>query len=291
MLNIVLVEPEIPQNTGNISRTCACTNTRLHIVKPLGFELSDRTLKRAGLDYWDKLDWTVYDDIDDFFRKNEGRVFYYLSTKAKNRYTDANFPDNCYLVFGKETKGLPEELLSANPDFSCTIVCKRFCINADNIATVKHILTDLFYSLGHNSFAPIFLRNVISQFSSSFMYIFLAKNENAKSFASDNSHFLILVIIFFNRNGRRTGIVFRNWVWYNSPGTDSPAKRDGHRIWEALLRDRNFLLTMILCVGRMKDNRIGMRKNYSNYFDAYGAENSKYMRFFAKKGGFFGGGN
>lgn len=121
MLNIVLVEPEIPQNTGNISRTCACTNTRLHIVKPLGFELSDRTLKRAGLDYWDKLDWTVYDDIDDFFRKNEGGVFYYLSTKAKNRYTDVNFPDNCYLVFGKETKGLPEELLSANPDFSLRI--------------------------------------------------------------------------------------------------------------------------------------------------------------------------
>ena len=158
MLNIVLVEPEIPQNTGNISRTCACTNTRLHIVKPLGFELSDRTLKRAGLDYWDKLDWTVYDDIDDFFRKNEGGVFYYLSTKAKNRYTDVNFPDNCYLVFGKETKGLPEELLSANPDFSLRIPMGKNLrsLNLSNSVAIvlyealrQHDFFDLLYKTGN----------------------------------------------------------------------------------------------------------------------------------------------
>jgi len=106
MFNIVLIEPEIPQNTGNISRTCACTETRLHLVRPYGFELSDRTVKRAGLDYWDKLDVTEYDSIEDFFARNKGGEFYYFSTKAKKRYTDEKFPDGCYLIFGKETKGV-----------------------------------------------------------------------------------------------------------------------------------------------------------------------------------------
>lgn len=121
MLNIVLVEPEIPQNTGNISRTCACTNTRLHLVRPYGFELSDRTVKRAGLDYWDKLNITEYDNSEEFFRKNEGGIFYYLSTKAKKRYTDIAYPDECFLIFGKETKGLPENLIFDNPEFALRI--------------------------------------------------------------------------------------------------------------------------------------------------------------------------
>ena len=121
MLNIVLVEPEIPQNTGNISRTCACTHTRLHLVRPYGFELSDRTVKRAGLDYWDKLDITEYDNLDDFFRRNRDGLFYYLSTKAEKRYTDVRYPDGCYLVFGKETKGLDEALLRAHPDTALRI--------------------------------------------------------------------------------------------------------------------------------------------------------------------------
>lgn len=115
MFNVVLVEPEIPQNTGNISRTCACTNTHLHLVRPFGFELSDRTLKRAGLDYWDKLQVTTYDSLDEFFAKNDG-PYYYLSTKAKKRYTDVAFPDGAYFLFGKETKGLPEHLVFDNPD-------------------------------------------------------------------------------------------------------------------------------------------------------------------------------
>ncbi len=115
MLNVVLVEPEIPQNTGNISRTCACTNTHLHLIKPFGFELSDRTLKRAGLDYWDKLTVDVYENLDDFFAKNKGQYFY-LSTKAARRYTDVRYPDGCYLLFGKETKGLPEDLIFSHPD-------------------------------------------------------------------------------------------------------------------------------------------------------------------------------
>ena len=113
-LNIVLVEPEIPQNTGNIARTCAATGSRLHIVEPMGFKIDDRKLKRAGLDYWHLLDITYYKDIDDFFKRNpEGqRVFF--TTKALNRYSDVKYSDNVYLFFGKETKGLPEELLIKN---------------------------------------------------------------------------------------------------------------------------------------------------------------------------------
>ena len=111
MINIVLVEPEIPANTGNISRTCAVTGARLHLIEPLGFDISDKAVKRAGLDYWDKLDLTVYPSLDDFLTKHAGANMYYLSTKAKQRYTDIRYPDDCYLLFGKETKGLPESLV------------------------------------------------------------------------------------------------------------------------------------------------------------------------------------
>lgn len=115
-LNIVLVEPEIPQNTGNIARTCAATGSRLHIVKPMGFAIDDKKLKRAGLDYWHLLDITYYENLDDFFEKNAGGNFFYFSTKAEHIHSDIIYPDNSYIVFGKETKGLPEELLYDNPD-------------------------------------------------------------------------------------------------------------------------------------------------------------------------------
>ena len=115
-LNIVLVEPQIPQNTGNIARTCAATGARLHLVEPMGFKVDDKKLKRAGLDYWHLLDITYYENLDDFFKKNENSNFYYFSTKAQNIYSDVEYPDNAYLVFGKETAGLPEELLFANPE-------------------------------------------------------------------------------------------------------------------------------------------------------------------------------
>ncbi|MDE7289183.1 MAG: tRNA (cytidine(34)-2'-O)-methyltransferase [Oscillospiraceae bacterium] len=114
-LNIVLVEPQIPQNTGNISRTCAVTGARLHLVRPLGFEVTDKNLKRAGLDYWNELDITYYDGLEDFFSKNSGN-FFYFTTKGKNTYSDVSFPDNCYLIFGREDAGLPESLLVENPD-------------------------------------------------------------------------------------------------------------------------------------------------------------------------------
>lgn len=115
-LNIVLVEPQIPQNTGNIARTCAATGARLHLVEPMGFRVDDAKLKRAGLDYWHLLDITYYEDLNDFFEKNKGGNFFYFSTKATHIYSDIKYPDNCYLVFGKETAGLPEELLFANPE-------------------------------------------------------------------------------------------------------------------------------------------------------------------------------
>ena len=124
-LNIVLVEPQIPQNTGNISRTCAVTGARLHLVRPLGFEVSDKHLKRAGLDYWDKLDITYYDGLNDFFEKNPEGNFYYFTTKGRKVHSDVEYPDNAYLVFGRVDKGLPEELLYNNPESCVRIPMKE----------------------------------------------------------------------------------------------------------------------------------------------------------------------
>ncbi len=121
ILNIVLIEPEIPQNTGNIARTCAATGARLHLVEPMGFKVDDRKLKRAGLDYWYLLDITYYKNTVDFFERNKGGKFFYFSTKAKHVYSDIEYPDNAYLVFGKETKGLDEKLLYDNPDTTVRI--------------------------------------------------------------------------------------------------------------------------------------------------------------------------
>lgn len=115
-LNIVMVEPEIPQNTGNIARTCAATGARLHLVKPLGFEINDKYLKRAGLDYWHLLDITYYESLQDFFEKTKGAEYFYFSTKGTHIHSDISYPDKAYLLFGKETKGLPEELLLKNQD-------------------------------------------------------------------------------------------------------------------------------------------------------------------------------
>ena len=113
-INIVLLEPEIPQNTGNIARTCAATGASLHLIEPLGFRIDDAKLKRAGLDYWHQLDITYYKDIEDFYTRNPDAKVYYFSTKAPQKYTDITYPEKVYLMFGKETKGLPEELLHAN---------------------------------------------------------------------------------------------------------------------------------------------------------------------------------
>ena len=114
MLHVVLVEPEIPANTGNIARTCAATGSVLHLIKPLGFDISDKAVKRAGLDYWHLVDVRVYEDLDDFFARNEVRQMRLFSTKAPRAYTQAEYDDGCYLFFGRETKGLPETFLDAH---------------------------------------------------------------------------------------------------------------------------------------------------------------------------------
>ncbi len=120
-INIVLHCPEIPQNTGNIARTCAATGAALHLIKPMGFALDDTKMRRAGLDYWDKLDVTIYENEEEFFEKNRGEAMYFFSTKARYRHTEVNYPRRVFLVFGRETRGLPERLLLENPDTTVRI--------------------------------------------------------------------------------------------------------------------------------------------------------------------------
>ena len=136
-VNIVLVEPQIPENTGNIARTCAVTGARLHLVKPLGFSVDDRHLKRAGLDYWHLLDITYYEGFQDFFSRNGG-PFYYFTSKGPQRHTDVAYPDGAYLVFGREDAGLPEELLHQNQPFCVRLPMQRGvrCLNLSNSVAV-----------------------------------------------------------------------------------------------------------------------------------------------------------
>lgn len=133
-LNIVLVEPQIPQNTGNISRTCAVTGAALHLVKPYAFEITDKHLKRAGLDYWDKLEIHEYENLDEFFEANCGE-FYYFTTKGKNVHSEIDYPDDkdVYIIFGREDKGLPEDLLYKNPD-SCARIPMRKTLRSLNLS-------------------------------------------------------------------------------------------------------------------------------------------------------------
>ncbi|MBR4295901.1 MAG: tRNA (cytidine(34)-2'-O)-methyltransferase [Clostridia bacterium] len=132
-INIVLLEPEIPQNTGNIARTCAATGASLHLIRPLGFEIDNAKLKRAGLDYWHQLDITYYDGIEDFYSKNPDAQVYYFSTKAPRSYTEVHYPQKVFLMFGKETKGLPESLLAANRD-SCVRIPMRDTLRSLNLS-------------------------------------------------------------------------------------------------------------------------------------------------------------
>lgn len=132
-INIVMVEPEIPQNTGNVARTCAATGARLHLVGPMGFKIDDKKLKRAGLDYWQYLDITYYENIDEFFKKNQDGKFFFFTTKGRHTHSDATYPDNCYLLFGKETKGLPEELLLDHPD-TCVRIPMQYDIRSLNLS-------------------------------------------------------------------------------------------------------------------------------------------------------------
>ncbi len=115
-MNIVLFEPEIPYNTGNIGRTCVATNTKLHLIKPLGFSLDQKEIKRAGLDYWPQLDYEVYENLDDFLEKNDHPLIWYATTKAHSVYTDATYAPGDYIMFGPESRGIPEEILCKQED-------------------------------------------------------------------------------------------------------------------------------------------------------------------------------
>jgi tRNA (cytidine/uridine-2'-O-)-methyltransferase len=136
--NIVLVEPEIPQNTGNVARTCACTGAALHLVKPMMFKIDDAHLKRAGLDYWSKLDVTVHESLQDFMEYAKGKPMLFASSKGAKCYTDAEYPDGCFILFGKETKGLPEALLEERYNDCIRIPMRDTlrCLNLSNSVAV-----------------------------------------------------------------------------------------------------------------------------------------------------------
>ena len=156
MINIVLLEPEIPANTGNIGRTCCATGSRLHLIEPLGFQISDKMLKRAGMDYWDKLDVTVYDCYEDFLEKNPqaaGNMFM-ATTKAHQTYTDVSYPEDAYIMFGKESAGIPEEILVENEDH-CVRIPMWGEIRSLNLSNSVAVV--LYEALRHNDFEKMAL--------------------------------------------------------------------------------------------------------------------------------------
>ncbi len=152
MIHIVLVEPEIPQNTGNIARTCAATGAVLHLVEPMGFAIDNKKLKRAGLDYWHLLDIRRYQNIEEFWEKNAGGNFYYLTTKAPHAYTDVTFGDNDYLMFGPETRGLPEDMLRQHPE-RCLRIPMREGARSLNLSNAVAIM--VFETLRQGDFAGL----------------------------------------------------------------------------------------------------------------------------------------
>ena len=148
-MNIVLFEPEMPANTGNIGRTCVATGTRLHLIEPLGFKINETALKRAGLDYWDKLDVTVYCDFDDFLERNPGAKIYMATTKAPNVYTDVRYEPDCFIMFGKESAGIPEEILVKNQE-TCVRIPMWGDIRSLNLSNSVAIV--LYEALRQNGF-------------------------------------------------------------------------------------------------------------------------------------------
>ena len=150
-LNVVLYEPEIPANTGNIGRTCMATGTRLHLIEPLGFQISDKMLKRAGMDYWDKLDVTVYDCYEDFLEKNPQAVgnMFMATTKAHQTYTDVSYPEDAYIMFGKESAGIPEEILVDNEENAIRIPMNH---NIRSLNLSNSVAIVLYEALRQNSF-------------------------------------------------------------------------------------------------------------------------------------------
>ncbi len=149
-MNIVLLEPEIPANTGNIGRTCVATGTKLHLIEPLGFRLSEKEIKRAGMDYWKDLDVTVYDNYEDFLTRNPGAKIYMATTKALNTYTEVSYDPDCYIMFGKESAGIPEEILLENKE-TCIRIPMIGEIRSLNLANSVAIV--LYEALRQNDFS------------------------------------------------------------------------------------------------------------------------------------------
>lgn len=149
MLNIVLHEPEMPANTGNIGRTCVAAGARLHLIEPLGFSINDKMVKRAGLDYWDKLDVTVYDDFNDFCERNPGAKIYMATTKAHKTYTEVSYEPDCYIMFGKESAGIPEEIL-VDHEYTCVRIPMIGDIRSLNLSNSVAIV--LYEALRQNNF-------------------------------------------------------------------------------------------------------------------------------------------
>ena len=160
-LNVVLFEPEIPQNTGNIGRTCVATGSRLHLIEPLGFSISEKALKRAGMDYWKDLDVTTYTDYEDFLAKNPGAKIYMASTKAPNLYTEVDYEPDCYIMFGKESGGIPEEILLENQENAIRIPM------LDNIRSLNlsySVAIVVYEALRHNNFDHMQLEGQLTRY-------------------------------------------------------------------------------------------------------------------------------
>ena len=151
MFNIVLFQPEIPQNTGNIARTCALTDTKLHLIRPLGFSISEKAVKRAGLDYWDMLDLSVYDNFEDFIQKNQPDVLYLMTTHGDKNYADLHYPDNAFIMFGRETAGLPDYIHECYPETRFRIPMKKDP-HARSLNLANSVNIVLFEALRQNHF-------------------------------------------------------------------------------------------------------------------------------------------
>lgn len=160
-MNIVLLEPEMPANTGNIGRTCVATDTKLHLIEPLGFKINEKALKRAGLDYWDKLDVTVYSDYEDFLEKNPGAKIYMATTKGPNVYTDVRYEPDCFIMFGKESAGIPEEILVKNQD-RCVRIPMWGDIRSLNLSNSVAIV--LYEALRQNGFEKMTLEGHLRKY-------------------------------------------------------------------------------------------------------------------------------
>lgn len=160
-MNIVLYEPEMPANTGNIGRTCVATDTRLHLIEPLGFKLNEKAIKRAGLDYWDQLNISVYSDYHEFLEQNPGAKIYMATTKAPNVYTDVSYEPDCYLMFGKESAGIPEEILAEHQD-TCVRIPMWGEIRSLNLSNSVSIV--LYEALRQNGFEKMTMQGQLRNF-------------------------------------------------------------------------------------------------------------------------------